>query len=348
MKKLLPPPPAKILVCPLDWGLGHATRMVPLITDLQTDGYEVVLAADNAPLTLLKKEFPNLDFIKFPSYNISYSKKIPFLLKMFLQSPKIIFGIYKEHKQLEEIISKLKIDIVISDNRFGLWSRKAYCVYVTHQIFIKLPKIFRFAEFFASWLHGCFINRYEQCWIPDNSVQNSLSGELSHKGKLPRNALFIGTLSRFRKVNYEIKKERDLIVVLSGPEPQRTVFERIVLNQLKYLNLKTLLVRGKPDEKWEQPKINNLTVVNHLPSKELAEEIEKSENIICRSGYTSIMDLFHLQRTAILVPTPQQTEQEYLAKYLKEKRWFYSVSQKKFSVETALQEIKNYEVNFGS
>ena len=211
----------KILVAPLDWGLGHATRCIPIIKYLLEKKCEVVIGADGRPLQLLQKEFSALEFVVMPGYNISYPKDGSMVLKMAIQIPKILTGIKHEHELLKKIIKEKKIDAVISDNRFGLWSGEVPCVFITHQLMVKSP----FGEKIIHQLNKNYISKYSECWVPDHSGENNLSGDLSHKFSLPKNVKFIGALSRFTN-EFILQKKYDLLIILSGPESQRTVFEK--------------------------------------------------------------------------------------------------------------------------
>ncbi|NOZ47806.1 MAG: glycosyltransferase [Chlorobi bacterium] len=316
-----------VLVCPLDWGLGHASRMIPVINKLLNNKNKVIIAADNLPYNLLKDEFPGLQFIRFPSYKIKYSGNKSQAIKILVQIPRIKLSIWKEHRQLKRIISKNKIEVVISDNRFGCWNKKVKSVYVTHQVMVKMPKGLKFLEFIGYLIHKWFINKYDECWIPDWEGVDNLSGDLSHKYKVPDNAGFVGPLSRFERVKIEKTEHKfDVVCILSGPEPQRTFFEEILITIFLQSNDNVLIVQGLPG-KNVKPDKRNITFANHLPTSELASVIVNSKNIICRSGYSSIMDLVTLNKNAVLVPTPGQTEQEYLGKIMHHKRGFVCVKQ---------------------
>lgn len=336
----------RILVAPLDWGLGHATRCIPIVRYLLEKKCEVIIGTEGRSLQLLQKELPDLEFIWLPGYNISYPKSGSMTLKIAIQIPKILSGIKHEHASLKKIIAQKKVDAVISDNRFGLWTKDIPCAFITHQLMIKS----RFGENIIRFLNKRYISRYSECWIPDmQDRQISLSGELSQKFSLPQNAKFIGPLSRF-SVTYQTKKNQNkLLVILSGPEPQRTIFEEQILNELKNtafnsaLKGKSILLVQGITEKNERIKISeNIELVSHLTSEKLKEEILASEMILSRSGYSTIMDLALLGKKVIFVPTPGQTEQQYLADYLSEKKIAYSIDQNKFDLNTALNESRNY------
>ena len=330
----------RILVAPLDWGLGHATRCIPIVKELILHRCEVFIVADKKNFSLLKKEFPSTVFLRYPGYEIeySYSKKF-FGLKLLYQFPKVIFKIFKEKKWLSKIIKDHYIDAVISDNRFGMYSNKIPSVYITHQLCIKTRN--RLTETIAQKIHYFFIKKYKYCWVPDFK-ENGLAGALSHPKKIPSNVVYIGALSRFKSLS-NIEEIYDLLVTISGPEPQRTIFENLILKQLKTFPGKVFLIRGLPSESIVAAAFEgSIKMENHLPANELNKIIAQSKMIISRSGYTSVMDFALLNKKAILIPTPGQTEQEYLAEYLLEKRYFFSTKQKNFSIKNALENCESF------
>ncbi len=321
-----------ILISPLNWGLGHATRIVPIINKLK-DKNKIIIASDLLPYQFLKTEFPNLQIIKFPSFEIKYPKNNSFMpIKMLFSSPKIFLGIAKEHFLLKKLIKKHNIDIVISDNRFGLWNKKIYTIFITHQIMIKMTKRLEFMEYFVFLINKYFISKYNELWIPDLQKNNNLSGDLSHKYTAHKHTKFIGILSRFEKFNQKnfanSKKRHDIVAIISGPEPQKTIFFELIYEKLKNTNRKTLIIAGKPGTSFIENN-NNIEIVNHLETNEMFTALKNSELIISRAGYSTIMDLHVINKKAILVPTPGQTEQEYLANYLKNNRLFTFIKQDK-------------------
>ncbi len=335
------PQTARILVTPLDWGLGHATRCIPIINELICHNCDVLIAASGNGFFLLKKEFPKLEILPLNSFKIKYSRNKRWLpLALFLQFPLIIFYAFKENLWLKKNIIKYKIDAVISDNRFGMYSKAIPSVYVTHQLSIKTSNIF--FEKIAQKLHYFFIKKYNYCWIPD-SKGNGLAGELSHPKNIPSNILYIGPLSRFELLN-NVQNKYDILISISGPEPQRTIFEKLILSQIKYCDKRILFIRGLPYESKNLETDNDsIKIVNHLSANELNEAFQQSQIIISRSGYTTIMDLIKLAKNAILVPTPGQTEQEYLSQYLMKRRYFYSVEQDKFSLDDVLRSVSVFQ-----
>ncbi|MCL2596701.1 MAG: hypothetical protein FWD66_03385 [Paludibacter sp.] len=318
----------KVLVCPLNWGLGHATRCVPIIYYFAQLN-EVIIVSDGYALNFLKNEFPKekfpqISFEIFPSYSINYSKGKSQVGAMILSLPKIIFGIIKEHFWLKKYVTKHKIDKIISDNRFGMWSKHTFSVYITHQLMVKMPKKLLFFEKIIWGLHRWFITHYNECWIPDfEDKDTNLSGDLSHKYPLPKNAKFIGLLSRFQIMeNIEPDNSFSSVCILSGVEPQRSIFEKFLLNKFKNSTHKILIIQGKPQKEVKEISTMNICVVSHLDSKKIASYLLGCQNIICRSGYSTIMDLATINclHKAEFFPTPGQTEQEYLYNYLNSKR----------------------------
>ena len=331
----------RILVAPLDWGLGHAARCIPIIRELLEHNTEVIIAADGRPYELLKREFPTVNILRLPGFTIVYPEGNRITAKIVSQIPKIIAAIFREHRALSNIIRNLKIDAVISDNRFGLFSKQIPCIYVTHQIGIMMPEQLQWASRIVYHLNKALIRNYTECWIPDYKENDNLSGWLSHFYPLPKNATFIGPLTRFKK-NSNIPKEYDILIILSGPEPQRTVLENIMMEQLKTIQRKSLVVRGIP-EKSQHIKLSEwISVVSSLDSEALNRAMLASDIIISRPGYSTIMDLDALGKRAIFIPTPGQTEQEYLAAELKKSGKFYMQQQEKFSLIDALEQAKLY------
>lgn len=336
-----------ILIAPLDWGLGHATRIIPLITNLLEKNCTVFIAAEGATKVLLQKEFPNLKFLPLQGYRIQYSHRSAwFAAKMVLQIPHIVIAIYREHQWLKEVARQYSIDVIISDNRFGLWHKSVKSVYITHQLLIKTGS--KLGEVILQQCHYWFIKRYTVCWVPDFEDVNNFAGQLSHPTILPPKVRYVGGVSRMEK-KYAGEPVFDLLVLLSGPEPQRSIFEKGLLFQLEGFSGNVLFVRGLPaEEEGTASPISrqNITIKNHLGAPELSLAMEQAAMILCRSGYTTIMDLLKLQKKAILVPTPGQTEQEYLGKYLMERKLFYTTVQQNFSLNNTLMAVANF--NFTS
>lgn len=331
----------RVLIAPLDWGLGHATRCIPVIYSLLEAGATVIIAAEGGIKKLLQKEFPQQDFVSLRGYNVLYSHtKFWLPLKIATQVPRVFLRIYSEHQWLKTTCRQHNIDAVISDNRFGLYHSTIPCVYITHQLKIKTGN--SFTEWLMQKIHYFFINKYSQCWVPDNEAGDNLAGELSHPEKLPRIPVqYLGPLSRFKK--YTAQKKYDCLAIISGPEPQRTIFEKLLREEFKKFTGTALLLRGLPGlEQYPETEANRVEIKNHLTAAELNAAILQTDIVICRSGYTTIMDLVSLQQKAILVPTPGQTEQEYLAEYLQQQQLFLSIPQQQFSLQQALRSSNDF------
>lgn len=332
----------RILLAPLDWGLGHATRCIPLVKLLIKLGAEPILAAEGSIASLLQKEFPDLIIIRLKGYKVKYSKnKNLFFFKMLSQAPGIIKMIKYEKSWLNHIITTHEIDGVISDNRFGLYSNKVPCIFITHQLAIQTGNAA--LNTLSQKINYSYINKFSECWVPDLEGTGNIAGTLSHPQKLPGIPVkYLGILSRFEKK--AIEKDIDLLVMISGPEPQRSIFETILFQQLKDTNRKVLFLRGMPATGEEViPGNKNISILNHVPAATLNEMVLRSKLIITRCGYSTIMDLIALNQKAILVPTPGQTEQEWLAKHLMEKKIFYTVSQEHFSLEKDIENMQQFD-----
>lgn len=342
---------SRVLVAPLNWGLGHATRCVPIIRELIEQGYEVVIAADGYPLRFLRREFPHLEWVEFEGFKVKYADGESQVGAMLRQLPGFLQGIWREHRELKRIVEAYDIDVVVSDNRFGLWCKGVHSVYMTHQLMVKMPRGLQWMEWGVWRLHRWFIKHYDECWVPDVEGEINLSGDLSHKYPLLKNTKFIGVLSRFSREKVEWEDVRvdaealdlceryDVVAVLSGPEPHRTNLERQITDYglritdvnpsvLRTVPLKQgsnmsacgslvqfsmLIVQGLPadDLRLAEHK-DGVDYIPHLSTGLLQWYMQEAKEIVCRSGYSSIMDLYTIGRKAHLIPTPGQTEQEYL------------------------------------
>lgn len=321
----------RILICPLNWGLGHATRCIPIIRAMLEEGFQPVIAASGRPMHLLKKVFPDLEFILFPDYDIQYGKYM--VVSMMRQFPVLLSRIRKEHKRLDQLIELHRIDAVFSDNRFGLYTDKVPCVYMTHQLSIQAPVGQRILFLLHRWL----IRKYDACWVPDVKGVPNLSGKLSHGLPLDEQVIFIGSLSRF---HIDQKKEVEngrLLIILSGPEPQRSLLEEKLLEESKAHQGNVVLVRGITESN-EVQKTKHVSMFDSLDEQTLQEEIEKAEWIVSRPGYSSMMDYSCFNKKLILIPTPGQTEQEYLASYYQENNRVVCMDQENIELKKALIE----------
>ena len=331
-------PNPRVLVAPLDWGLGHATRCIPIIKELVNQKCETIIATSGAQKTLLRVEFPSLTFVELPGYDIKFGKNRAFTIFRLLASiPKILIRIKREKAWLKAFVSREKPDLIISDNRYGLAIPGVCCVFVTHQLLIKTP-FGQWADRLLQRINYRFIRRFSRCWVPDVENGGGLAGELSHPAKMPViPTRYIGWLSRFGNAPKDVVGEDYILVLLSGPEPQRMLLETLVLEQAAGCAHRMLLVRGLPEGGG---KLNGMpegmVIYDHLPAAQLQRVIRQATVVIARPGYSTLMDLARLEKNAVLVPTPGQTEQEYLGKRLAANGWAVCMEQRKFSLTSAL------------
>lgn len=316
------------LVAPLDWGLGHTTRCIPIIQQLQQHGYQVLVAGEGAQEHILTHEFPDITCLHLPGYRIQYSHHKRWLaFKIIQQLPKILRSIQNEHKWLKKQIQQHNIQLVVSDNRYGIRNKKVKNVFVTHQLTIQTP--FSWLTRLVQKINYTYLNRYNICWVPDMAdSQFNIAGALSHPHKLPRIPVhYIGPLSRFQSAAAQPAHTGSFVYkwlfLLSGPEPQRSILEEKLLAVASKLPGPVFLLRAKPGATSLPAVPANCTVVNHLPTDQMQHLIQQCEFVLSRSGYTTVMEMLALQKKTLLIPTPGQTEQEYLAQRLHNQHWCY-------------------------
>ncbi len=326
-----------ILVAPLNWGLGHATRCIPIIKAILEKGYQIIIGSDGVALSLLKKEFPEIECIELPSYNIKYAKKGKnFKLKLIKDSPKVLTAMANERKVIKKLVKQGKIDGIISDNRMGVRHKAVPCVFITHQLNVLSGN----TSWLSSKMHQEIIKKFQECWVPDVAGKPNLSGKLGHLKRSSLPIKYIGPLSRLNKL--EAITFYDLMVIISGPEPQRTLLEEKLFEEVKKFNGKVLFVRGKIEAKQEKFDFLNTTVFNFMNSESLELAFNQSAMVLCRSGYTTIMDLAKLEKKAFFIPTPGQYEQLYLAKKLDKQGLVPYCKQDDFTIDQ-LKRVSDYK-----
>ncbi|WP_430813349.1 glycosyltransferase [Carboxylicivirga sp. RSCT41] len=315
----------RILVSPLNWGLGHATRLIPVISALIKQGHYVIIAGEGASLSVLRNAFPELDWILLPGFNVSLSHHQFQWFKLLKQVPSFIRALNEEHVAVNKLIKSHKIDLLISDNRYGIYSKQVSSVIITHQTNPYPGKYLSWIRPFTRAISTRLIKQFDECWIPDNTNEPRLSGSLSTPAKRLKYK-YIGYLSRLNPMLHTSRAfSTDVLIILSGPEPQRTQLEQILIDQLRQSQLKTTILCARPDKKTAQ--IGTITLLPHCTAEEQNQLINNSKYIICRSGYSTLMDLMLCNRTALLIPTPGQYEQEYLAQRACTLFGFQSISQ---------------------
>ena len=329
----------RVLVCALDWGLGHAARIVPMVAQLEALGADVVVASAGRALHLLRAACPRQLCLEMPAYNVRYFFRNMYL-NMGLQAGSIFRAIAAEHNWLRHIRHAHALDVVLSDNRYGCWLPDLPCYFITHQLNIQLqggPLQNTVNQLQQQWLM-----RFEGLWVPDYAEDGyQLAGRLAH-GSIVRQPSYIGWLSRMKPSTETVDNPRGPIVaLLSGPEPARSRWEKELLEQLSRSGLSAWLLRGVAG-KNERYRLGNVQVVDYLGGSELQDLLASARLLICRSGYSTLTDLATMGQRAILVPTPGQTEQIYLADYCAAQRWAPAYAQQSFHLHKALDEAAGY------
>jgi uncharacterized protein (TIGR00661 family) len=326
-----------ILIAPLNWGLGHATRCIPIIKALQENDYVPIIASDGIALELLRKEFPYLQSLELPSYQIEYAKNGKnFKWKLLKNCPKMIEAVLEEKKMVKKWIKKYSIDGIISDNRLGVFSQKVPSVFMTHQLNVMTGN----TTWITSKLHQHIIKKYAECWVPDFEGIPNLTGKLGHIKNPDFELKYIGPLSRLQKK--DIPKQYDLMIILSGPEPQRGLLEDKLKKEVMHFGGNIIFIKGVIEKVQKKEQIGNVVYYNFMNTRQLEQTFNESEIVLCRSGYTTIMDLAKLEKKAFFIPTPGQYEQEYLAEKLKKEGLVPYAKQDVFSMKNIF-EIENYK-----
>jgi len=338
----------KVLLAPLDWGLGHATRCIPVITAFIELGYQVTVATEGAHEIILREAFPGMTFLKLKGYGIRYSKKADgFAFKMIVQIPRILYNIFREFWWLYKTNRHQQFDLIISDNRLGFFHFKTPSVFITHQLNIQTP--YSWSTSLLQWMqYSWFQLFYAMVWVPDMEGDQNLSGILGNPTVKPSVPVwYMNCLSRLNtyasKQPTEAEPSHLFLGILSGPEPQRSIFQEILWVEGNGLQQPFKLIAGTASQPNNQAISAFGSILPHLDGPEMVKAIENTKYIISRGGYTSLMELIPLNKPLILVPTPGQTEQEYLAKRWQEKGWAIAFDQSSFHLETALKEADNFK-----
>lgn len=331
-----------LLFSPLDWGLGHLTRSIPLLKAFKEAGWKIAVACNSTQKNIIQAEIYGLDFYELQGYGIVYSNTgWATRLKILGQSGKILMQIKRENHWLRQFVATFQVNLVVSDNRYGFYHPHVPSVLITHQLQPRTGFGVLADRLFQKMLYQ-FMNKFSECWIPDSAGKVNLAGSLSHPTVYPKTPLrFLGPLTRMQCADQNAI-EYDLLIILSGPEPQRSILEKKLLAQLVSLSdVKALLIRGLPGTSLKN-QLPNVTSIDHASSTRLCSYAQQSRVVICRSGYTSLMDMMRLKKKMIIIPTPGQAEQEYLARYFMENKYALSLSQKNFSLRDALVQARDF------
>ena len=349
MANLVPMEQKAVCISPLDWGLGHATRCISLMYALESLNYKVYIATDGKHEAILREAVPNATFLHLKGYRVWYTRSRALLIPgIIVQIPKIIASVVHEYFWLKRVAKKHKFDLIISDNRFGFFHKQIKSVFITHQLALQTP--FAWSTRLNQIITYTFINKYAACWVADMLPPNNISGILANPKHVPNTRLwYMNCLSRLINEKDEnssstINANTNLFLgIVSGPEPQRTLLENILWEEGNKIDEKFVVIAGLPDEKNHHQKTNKGNLYHHLNGAALKKEILNAQFIICRGGYTTLMELIPFQKKLILIPTPGQTEQEYLGKYWEQKKWAVCFSQSEFNVNDAIKKAQEFE-----
>jgi uncharacterized protein (TIGR00661 family) len=331
--------PKHILVTVLDWGLGHATRCIPLVRNLLAKNCRVSIAGSGPSLALLKLEFPELSFHEISPYKITYPVHHFFFFHFLFLSPRILKVISAEKKEIERLVKIHRFNAIISDNRYGCYAKQVKSVLMTHQTNIQLPGWMAWSKKLVNLINHRLVKRFDMCWVPD-LPGSRFSGKLTATPNLPLK--WVGILSRFTSNEIGVE-DKHILGLVSGPEPQRTIFEKILIREMKKTNQPGVLLRGLPQAVANETRDGNIILINHASSPELQRIISKADVVISRSGFSTIMDMIALgKKRVIFVPTPGQTEQEYLAVEMNERKMALSQSQQSFNLPEAMLKLNDY------
>jgi len=334
-----------ILIAPLDWGLGHAARCIPVIRYLLEKGCHVVIAAQGAAAILLRRNFPEAEVIPLKGYEVRYSRQKWTLIPSVLgQVPRILRVIREEKRWLQKLQAQRRFDLIISDNRYGLKIPGAFSVIMTHQLQVK-SGAGPVADRILRMLHYRLLEKFDACWVVDKAGPGHLAGSLSHPGILPSNLTYIGWLSQLNAPGetHPARTGTEILVLLSGPEPMRSILEKKICGQIREMSRRRFtVVAGNPSGAIPPDLPSHITYYTHLNADELQAVMASSSLVICRSGYSTLMDLAALAKKALLIPTPGQTEQEYLAARLYSQGLFLSRKQSKLNLQKDITEALRF------
>jgi UDP-N-acetylglucosamine transferase subunit ALG13 len=320
-------------------------RCLPLLQQFLDQNLRIVVACNSIQKRILSQELPQLEFAPLAGYDVKYSRNPRFLrLKLGQQLSNILTRINAENRWVRDFTAQNPVSVIISDNRYGFRHPSIPSVFITHQLQPQTGMSATVDRFVQKFLYR-FVNRFTECWIPDSASSNNLSGALSHTKNNPRVPVhFIGPLSRLQPLPH-VAEDNFILIILSGPEPQRSLFEEILMHQLKDVQKEIVFVRGLPDSTALPSHPSNVQFYNHVSAEKLNTLAQQAQLVICRSGYTSLMDMLRLKKSIIVVPTPAQSEQEYLAEYLSAKNAVLHFPQQHFNLQLALAAANTFSFN---
>ena len=342
----------KVLVAPLDWGLGHATRCVPVIREFLSQGAEVEIAVVRANAAFFREVFPDLRQRLAPGYNVVYPKYGFNMALWLLKNSAHLNAVMRyEHRYAEEMVARHGYDILFSDNRFAFFSKKAYNVYMTHQRRIAFPPALSAFEGVGIRWHEARMKNFDEVWVPDEEKAPGYAGALSHlpapRGiKATPQVRFVGPLSRFDKVADSLKAgslktgKYRVVAVVSGVEPARSQFEASLREILQKLPGRHAVILGKPQAARRSWTEGNIEFYIHLPTGEFANVVQNADWVVSRGGYSTVMDMACLGARCIFVPTPGQYEQVVLARDLAAAGYAVHIPANRLSAESLEEAFK--------
>ncbi len=331
-----------ILYALCTWGLGHMTRSLPIMRRLVEEGHHLIIYTAHRPLIALKEEFGDrCEYVESVMYPSPYGKNGAFAVKLSFIMPSIINAMLKEHRQILEISKEKKVDFFISDSKYGAFDKTKPSVFIFHQLRYIPPDFLKFLRNKTEKFNYFFRDSFKKFVVPDFEKNDGLTGDLSHNlSYFPKEKIeYIGILSDYEKM--DVEEDIDYLISLSGREPNRTMLEKRIISQLDELDGKIVLVRGAPEE-TEKPDIPGVEIINYAGKGVRDELMNRAKFVIARSGYSTIMDMVELGKKGLLIPTPGQTEQEYLGEFLEKKGYFYSVREDEIMLKRDVEKAKKY------
>jgi uncharacterized protein (TIGR00661 family) len=333
----------RILVSPLSWGLGHATRDLPIIRHLLDRGHEVTVAACGRAFSLLQRELPQCEFVKLDDYPSPYSAGRYFVPKFLAMAPLMLWAIEMESLHVRKILRHKKFDMILSDNRFRVRSRHIPSFVIAHQLRFMTPPAVHYMDFVTEFFNYLYLSPFDRIIVPDVADETTnLAGRLAHQMHWLKNSkkvYYAGIISSVTKRT--VAQDIDLFISISGPEPQRSQLEKIILDRVGDLKAGRIVITlGKPEVKETRQLSDRITVHGFLDRDGQGEMMNRAQLVVCRSGYTTVMELAELGKKALFIPTPGQTEQEYLGRYYAERGYFHSVSQYDLDLERDIEKAR--------
>ena len=332
-----------ILVSPLSWGLGHATRDLPIIRDFLARGHHVTVAAEGRALALLKQEVPQCDFVELRDYPTPYSSGRYFVPKFLAMAPAMLAAIERETVNVRRLLRKQKFDLILSDNRFRVRSDGTPSFVISHQLRFMTPPSIHYMDTVTEFFNYLYLAPFDRVIVPDVAhPTENLSGRLSHQTRWLKpsgKVYYAGVMSSTARMN--VPQDVDLFISVSGPEPQRTQLEQIILQRAPDVRADRIVIAlGKPETRETRRLNERITVHSFLDRAGQQEMLNRARLVVCRSGYTTVMELAELGKKALMIPTPGQTEQEYLGRYYAERGYFHSVSQYELDLERDVEKAR--------